>query len=599
MTGVDQHRVGDTVVNGPSRPAGKTSMDARIGHHHTREWLALTTLCVSLLVVSLDTTVLNVALPTLVRDLHMSSSGLEWVVDAYMVVFAGLLLTAGDLGDRLGRKRVLFAGMAVFGGGSALSAFSGNTGELIAARSLMGIGGALIMPATLSILTNVFVEPRERAKAIGIWSGTSGLGVALGPIVGGWLLERFWWGSVFLVNVPIVVLGILAGIWLLPESRDPGAKRVDVLGSILSIAGLGTLVYSIIEAPNHGWLSMESIATFALGTVLTVAFVIWELHSDHPMLNVHFFRRARFSSASVAVALAIFALSGALFVLTQYLQFVRGYTALQTGLEIAPIALVLAAASAVSTFIERRTGTKAIVAVGLAIVAGGLFELSQVTTSSSYTSVLAAMLVMGLGLGIAMAPATESIMGSLPRERAGVGSATNSTVMQVGGALGVAILGSALSTKYTAHIGALLASYGRHVPAQVVHAIRSSLGGALAVAHKVGGAGGAALAHAARGGFVSGMDLALALGAAVTLAGVVVALVFLPSRPPDETDVQDASPPGVASRIYRQEPDGVVPARSSTPGSTTKLEATELEAQGSAPVLEAPGPVGTVASNRR
>ncbi len=538
MTGIDQRFLETTDAGSPLLPHHQRNLDAHQGRHRSRQWLALSTLCVSLLVVSLDTTVLNVALPTLVRDLHMSSSGLEWVVDAYLVVFAGLLLTAGDLGDRLGRKKVLFAGMTIFGGGSALSAFSASTGELIAARALMGVGGALIMPATLSILTNVFVEPRERAKAIGIWSGTSGLGVALGPIVGGWLLERFWWGSVFLVNVPIVALGIIAGIWLLPESRDPGAKRVDVLGSVLSIAGLGTLVYSIIEAPNHGWLGAWSISTFVLGAALTTAFVLWELHSDHPMLNVHFFARARFSSASVAVALAIFALSGALFVLTQYLQLVRGYTALQTGLDIAPIALVLAAASAVSSFIERRTGTKAIVAVGLAIVAAGLYELSQVTSSSSYSSVLAAMLVMGLGLGIAMAPATESIMGSLPRERAGVGSATNSTVMQVGGALGVAILGSALSTKYVAHVGSLLASYGHHVPAQVAAAIRSSLGGALAVAHKVGGPGGSALAHAARGGFVSGMDVALGIGAAVTLGGVVVALVFLPSRPPDETDIQ-------------------------------------------------------------
>ena len=567
-----------TELNGDGRsPVSVTSSrvtDAMGGlrRHHRRQWLALATLCVSLLVVSLDTTVLNVALPTLVRVLHMSSSGLEWVVDAYMVVFAGLLLTAGDLGDRLGRKRVLFAGMAVFAGGSALSAFSASTGELIAARAFMGIGGALIMPATLSILTNVFVEPRQRAKAIGIWSGTSGIGVALGPIVGGWLLEHFWWGSVFLVNVPIVGAGVLAGIWLLPESRDPDAKRVDVLGSVLSITGLGTLICSIIEAPNHGWLSVESISAFALGAVLTASFVLWELHSDHPMLDVHFFRRARFSSATVAVALAIFALSGALFILTQYLQFVRGYTALQTGLQIAPIAIILAIASAASSFIERKTGTKAVVTMGLAVVAVGLFGLSRVTSTSSYDSVLLAMLVLGLGLGLAMAPSTESIMGSLPRERAGVGSATNSTVMQVGGALGVAILGSALSTKYAAHVDSLLASYHHHVPAQVARAIHSSLGGALAVAHKVGGVAGSVLAHNARVGFLSGMDLALALGAAVTLLGAGVALVFLPSRAPGVSDRGDATPADARGVGTEQASERHVSVANKCEGSSTPAD---------------------------
>ena len=306
--------------------------------HGQRRWLVLVVLCVSLLVVSLDNTILNVALPTIVRSMNATSSDLQWIVDAYAVVFAGLLLVAGSLGDRLGRKWVFIAGLAIFAAGSATSAFSATPGRLIAARAFMGIGAAAIMPSTLSILTNVFTDSGDRARAIGIWSGTTGLGVAIGPVVGGWLLAHYWWGSVFLVNVPIALVGLLAAAWLVPNSKNPASKRPDPVGGGLSTLGLSLLLWGIIEAPERSWTSPLVLGAVGTAALVLVGFVLWERHSTHPMLELSFFRSRRFSVAMGAMGLVIFALMGGLFLLTQYLQFSLGYTALQTGLRIAPIA---------------------------------------------------------------------------------------------------------------------------------------------------------------------------------------------------------------------------------------------------------------------
>ncbi|MHB1711230.1 MAG: MFS transporter [Acidimicrobiales bacterium] len=491
-------------------------------------WAVLAVLCISLLVVSLDNTILNVALPTLVRVLHASSSQLQWIVDAYTVVFAGLVITAGSLGDRFGRRKTLFAGLALFGLGSALSAFSQSAGDLIFFRCLMGVGGAFVMPSTLSILTNVFTSPRDRAKAIGLWSGTSGLGIAVGPIIGGWLLSRFWWGSVFLVNVPIVVIGLVSIVLLVPDSADPAARRSDPLGAALSVVGLGALLFGIIEAPVDGWANASVLAGLFGGISVLAIFVVWELRCDHPMFRMHFFANARFSAASVSITLVFFSLLGAMFLLTQYLQFVLGYTALQAGVRIAPVAVMLGLGAPISSVIVRRIGTKWVVAAGLALVAVGLGLLTHLSVSSGYTPVLVAILVLGTGMGFTMAPATESIMGSLPPEEAGVGSAMNGTTIQVGGALGVAVLGSMLNQHYRAEVARHAAR--AHLPAAIAHEASASLGAALAIAAHVGGSAGREFAQVAREAFVTGVNFADLVGVSVAVLGAIVAVAFLPSR---------------------------------------------------------------------
>ena len=491
---------------------------------HARRWWTLAVMCLSLMVIGVDNTILNVALPTLVRDLDATTSQLQWIVDSYTLVFAGLLLTAGSLGDRFGRRRGLSIGLVVFGAGSVASAVAGSADHLIVTRALMGIGGALIMPATLSIISNVFTVPTERARAIAVWAGFSAMGIAIGPLSGGWLLEHFWWGAVFMVNIPIVGLALLGGRLFVPESKDPSPRALDPIGALLSIVGLVTLVWAIIEAPAQGWTHPTTLAAFVLAVVFLAGFIAWELHTDHPMLDVHFFADPRFSAASTAVTLVFFALFGSTFLQTQYLQFVLDYSALQAGLRVAPVALVLMMAAPLSARLVERVGTKAVVAVGLAIVSVSLVVLSLATVTSGYPPVLVSMLLMGLGMGMTMAPATESIMGSLPRAKAGVGSAVNDTTRQVGGALGVAILGSLLASTYASSLGSA-------APA----AARASVGAALDLARQLGGDEGAALAASARSAYVDGMGVGVLVAAGVALLGALVALVFLPSRARMET----------------------------------------------------------------
>ncbi len=388
-----------------------------------RRWIVLSVLCVTLLLISLDTTVLNVAMPTIVRSLTATSSQLQWMVDAYAVVFAGLLLTLGSLGDRVGRKWVFLAGLVVFAAGSAGSAFSGTPDRLVVARACMGVGAAGIMPSTLSILSNVFTEERDRARAIGIWSGTTGLGVAAGPIVGGWLLSHFWWGSVFLVNVPIAVIGMIAAAFLVPNSWNIAAKRSDPVGALLSVVGMGALLWGIIEAPSRTWTSPLVLSALGGGLVVITAFVYWERRCDHPMLRLTFFRSRRFSAAIAAMGLVLFALLGMFFLLTQWLQFSLGYSPLQTGLRVGPIALVLLVAAPMSSVVVRVVGTKPVVASGLSLIAVGLGLLSRMTVHSGYTNALPLFILIGLGTGLVLAPSIESVLGSLPpRRRGGVGN---------------------------------------------------------------------------------------------------------------------------------------------------------------------------------
>jgi EmrB/QacA subfamily drug resistance transporter len=501
----------------------------RQGRPGSSRWFALAVLCVSILMVNLDNTVLNVALPTLVRDLHATSSQLQWIVDAYMLVFGGLLLVAGSLADRVGRKRTFLAGLVAFAGGSAWSAFSGSVGVLIAARASMGVGAALMMPSTLAIITDMFRDARQRQRAIGFWAGTSGLGFALGPIVGGLLLARFWWGSVFLINVPIAAVGLLCALPLVPDSKNSAARRPDLAGAVLSIAGLGLVLWSIIEAPVHGWSSALVIGVGIAGLAVLAGFVAWERASSHPMLNLQVFRRPSFSAAVGSNGLALFGMAGSLFVLTQFLQFNLGYSALQAGLRMLPIAATIAVIAPVSAVAVRVAGTKLTTAAGLLLVAAGLWQVSHASVTWTYTDTLPGLIMTGIGAALVMPAVSGSVMGSLPRGDLGVGSATNGVSIQVGGALGVAIIGSLLSTRYQDQMTTALAPY--HLPHAIENTILGSVGGALGVAARVGGATGHLLAHVARSAFISGADLGLLVAAAVVLVGCVLALLTLPTRP--------------------------------------------------------------------
>jgi len=484
-------------------------------------------MCLSLLVVSLDNTIVNVALPTLVRDLNATTTQLQWVVDAYALAFGGLMLVAGSVADRIGRKRMLLAGLMVFGAASGWAAVSGSVGMLIAARAAMGVGGAMMMPATLAIIIDTFRDPRERSRAIGAWAATNGLGIAVGPIAGGLLLEHFWWGSIFLVNVPIIVFAIACGVPLIGDSRDRDATAPDPVGALLSVAGVGLLLWGIIEAPPRGWDSPLVLGAGSAGLATLLGFVLWEQHVAHPMLQLDVFRRRSFSIATTSVGLAMFGMFGAMFVLTQYLQFDLGYTALETGVRILPVAGLLAVAAPVSTALTRVIGTKVTVAAGLASAAGGMVQLSSTTTAGGYGDSLPGMCLLGLGAGLILPAAIDSITGTLPQNRMGVGSATNGVFLQVGGALGVAVIGSLLSTRYQDHLTRALA--GRPLPSSVLDTVKGSLGGALEVAGRAGPAGGP-LGALARESFIAGLRLGFTVAAFVGAGACVLALAALPVR---------------------------------------------------------------------
>lgn len=500
------------------------SSDAAAAPPYARRWWALGVLSLCLVLIGLDNTILNVALPSIVRELGATASELQWIVDSYVLVFAGLLLTAGSLGDRYGRKGALQAGIVMFVIGALACIVAQSPTQLIAARAFMGIGGALIMPSTLSILTMIF-PPEERPRAIGVWTAVAGLSMPIGPVVGGWLLGHFAWNSVFWINLPPAVIALVAAQRLIPNSRDHDAPRIDIPGALLSIVGLGVLLYAIIRAPEHGWTTGSTLAWFAAGVALLVAFVGWEIHTADPMLDMRFFRNPRFSAANGAITLVFFALMGSMFSMTQYLQFVLGYSALESGLRMLPIAGGMVIGAPISARLAQRIGGKIVTAGGLSIVAVGLLLLSRLQVDSGYVPLLIALLVMSIGMGCSMAPATEAVMGAIPRRKAGVGSAMNDTTRQLGGALGVAILGSLMHSIYRNGVTDSLAG----VPAVAAAAARDSLGAALQVAAQSGPAG-TGLALTARQAFVDAMQRGLQVGALVTVAGVVIVLLFLPAH---------------------------------------------------------------------
>ena len=491
---------------------------------YARRWQALGVLAASLLVITIDNTILNVALPSLRTELGADSSETSWIVDSYLLVFASLLLVGGTLGDRFGRRTGTGAGLLVFGSGSILAALSGSAHELIAARSLMGVGAAAIMPATLSILTNIFPED-ERPRAIAAWAAVSGLGVALGPITGGLLLDHFSWQSVFLVNVPIVVGALFFGKLLIPESRDPEAPRIDVVGALLSIAGLTSVVWGLIEASERGWTDTTVLGAFAVGAAIVAGFVAWERRVRQPMIDITVFRNLRFSAASFSVMLVFFGLMGIVFMLTTYLQTVLGYSPLEAGVRMIPVAVGLIMGSRAAIVLGERLGTKLAVAGGLGVVAVGMQILSRAEVDSGYGLVATALVVMGFGLAVAMTPATEAIMGTLPKEKAGVGSAMNDVLRELGATLGVAVLGSILASKYAG--GMEGSTHG--LPTEAADASVDSVDGAHAVAAQLGDSAGS-LVGTADQAFITAMGTTTDIASAVALVGALVALVFLPAR---------------------------------------------------------------------
>jgi EmrB/QacA subfamily drug resistance transporter len=496
---------------------------------HARRWWTLGVLSLSLVLIGLDNTILNVALPTIQSTFSATAADLQWMVDAYVLVFAGLLLTMGALGDRFGRARALQVGLIVFAVSSLAAAFASEVSHLIAARVAMGVGGALIMPSTLSVIANVF--PREeRAKAITIWAGVSGLGIGLGPLVGGLLIENFAWSSVFLVNVPIAVVALALGLVLVPESRDPSGARLDLPGAVLSIGAVTAVVYGIIEAPGVGWTDPFILGTFVVAAVLGAAFAWRETHTTEPMLDFSLFRDGRFTAGAGAIALTFFAMFGVIFGLTQYLQFVLGKTALEAGTLMISLAVGIPIGARISLKAVAHAGTGRVMGGGLVLVSLILLSLIWWTPTTETWVVFATLFILAISMANVMAPGTAAVMGAVPEAKAGVGSAMNDLLRQLGGALGVAVIGSVINTVYRGRMVDAVAG----LPPQAAEAAGDSVGAAVAIAAGLGGGAGEVLAATARASFVDALAPAAVIAAGIALTTAVLVLRLMPARAPAE-----------------------------------------------------------------
>jgi EmrB/QacA subfamily drug resistance transporter len=506
------------------RPVTQASGETHTSH--PQRWRILGVLVLALLVTSIDHTIINVAMPRLVGDLGATSAQLQWIVASYTIVFAGLLLTAGSLGDRFSRRHALLAGLATFLAGSVVAATAGSTTALIVGRSVMGVGGALIMPTTLSILVNVFGDPRERAKAIAAWTAASGIGIAVGPIVGGALMRSFSWSSVFWINVPLLVAALVGAVHLVPDSRDPHATRLDPVGAVLSIAAIGSLVYAIIQAPERGWTSTASLVNFAVGAVIGIVFVAWEMRRNDPMLDIALFRNRSFSGGSIALTLLFFAMAGTVFLQAQYLQFILDYTPLAAGFALVPAAIGMLLGTGAGAHLATMHGGRITVTAGTLIAAAGVAVQAAFVTGGSYVPTGVGLLLFGLGAGIAMPAATEMIMASLPPARAGVGSAVNDTVREFGGALGVAVIGSVAATSYATSMHRELDRFPNLTNTDRAM-LTNNVGAAVHTARQLG-AQGDQIASVARNAFVESMNSSLWIAAGLALTAAVVAYTQLP-----------------------------------------------------------------------
>ncbi|MGR6972384.1 MFS transporter [Streptomyces cynarae] len=496
-----------------------------------RRWWALGALVASMLVLGFDMTILNVALPTMARDLGASTGQQQWMADAYVVVFAALMLPAGLLGDRFGRRRMLITGLGLFLVGSLVGALAGGVTGVIVARAVMGVGGALIMPLALSVLPSLF-QPDERTKAVGIISAASALGLPLGPIIGGWLLNHFWWGSVFLINVPMVGIGVAACVLLLPETRDPASPRVDVLSTALTASGLGALIYAIIEAPDRGWGDTAVLALFAAAAVLLTGLVLRERRAVRPMLDMTLLAQRGFLLNTVAATLVMFVLSGLMFVLPPYLQAVLGHDALGTGLRLLPMMGGLMIAARGSQPVVARFGARAVVSAGLVVLAFAAFLGSRATVHDGYRFTALWLSIAGLGFGFSVVPAMDGALAALPKDRAGSGSGLLMTLRQVGGAIGIALLGSLLAGAFRDRLDV------SGLPGQAAHTAGDSVVAAHIVAQQ---AGSARLAASANSAYVHGMGLVLLVCGLAALASALPAAVFLPGAAAARNEPRETS----------------------------------------------------------
>ena len=496
-------------------------------------WLSLAVLCLSLFIISLDNTVLNMALPSIARDLESSASELQWIADAYTLVFAASLLTLGSISDRHGRKRVLLVGVLIFGVGSLLATMSGSSTELILIRALLGFGGAMIMPSTLSIITATFHDPVERTKAIMIWTAIFGVGAGLGPLVGGYLLEYFEWTALFYLNVPVAIFSLIAIMTIVPESCDKKAPRIDLPGSLLSIIGLITLVYGIIHAGESGWTDQTVLLSLGAALIALGIFVWWERKTPEPMLPLEFFKNPSFSGASIAVMLNSFGMFGALYFLSQYLQTVMGYSALNAAIRMLPMIPVMFIATPISLKVVEKVGYKFTISLGIFISALGMLILSQVVSvTMPYSSLLLVLIVFPAGLGLIISPATNSIMASVPVERAGVSSAVNDMLREIGGALGVAVFGALMNSVYRTQIDDL--DVVSTMPEEAVEVVRSSIQAAHMVAAEMPDSlvqVANAIVAGANDAFVAGMAESTVIAAIIMAVAGVFALIVIPTRP--------------------------------------------------------------------
>jgi MFS transporter, DHA2 family, multidrug resistance protein len=506
-----------------SPPASQqTGVDAK---YYARRWWTLAVLCLSLLIVFVGNSSLNVALPTIERHFHATNSQLQWVVAIYSLVFAGMLFTSGALGDRFGRKGALQLGLLGFLSACALATMSTAMWQLIACRALMGFCAAFIMPSTLSILVNVF-PPHERAKAIGIWAGITGAAGAIGPVASGWLLGHFWFGSVFLVNVPIILVALVGGFFLVPKSKDPEEGILDPGGAMLSIVGIVALVYGLIEAPANGWASRSTLISFAVALVVLTGFVFWERSRKDPMLDMAYFKNPAFSTGTGGMILVFLAMYGVMFLITQYFQLVLGYTPLESALRFSIMAPVMMIVSPLTPRIVARVGANRTVAVGMGLVGAGFLLFSQLGVATPYWYILCCVVPLVSGISLTMSPMTGSIMSAVPARRAGAGSAMNDASRELGAALGLAVLGSIAASKYGSH----LAPHVSSLSASARSAATESIGGAQGVAATLSKSAGAQLTAAADHAFVSGIHVAVLCGAVLSFLAAAAVYRFLPKQ---------------------------------------------------------------------
>ncbi len=515
---------------------GVTTQEKAQSRIHRMRWWTLVIVSITVVLATIDETILNVAIPSLQRDLGASASSLLWMVNSYMLVFGGLLLTMGGFGDRFGRARMLRYGLAVFALSSLGAALAQSPAQLIGARAIMGMGGAMMMPATLAIIVDVFKE-KERTKAIAIWAMMAGIGIALGPVLGGALLKYFYWGSVFLVNVPIAGIAIAASLFLVPDSRDPESRPFDIPGALLSMGAVSALLLAIIEGPGWGAASPWLAITIATAVILGLGFVLRERQAAYPLLDFALFRLPRFWTGAAAVSLAFFALVGFIFGFTQYLQFVQGLTPLAAGIRFLPVAGGFMLGAIASEELVRRFGTTRVVAAGLVIMTATMSLVLLWEIDTSYLVVGSIVSVFALGVGLVFAPAAEAVMGAVDVAKAGVGSAMNDVTQMLAGSLSIAVVGSVMYAIYAARLGDTVAS----LPAQAQEVARDSIGAAVQLAASLPQGDALALSVAAKSAFTDALGLAVLIGAAFSLVGVLVVARFMPARGTSVSEDDDSS----------------------------------------------------------